>query len=176
MSSTPSKREKMVLSGSYFERKVASLISNSMDCVIYINSKFYSPSLNRGTECDLVVLTQFKLYCIECKHYNGFIAGERFSKEWKFVSSGKLGHIQNPYLLNKMHIRIIRGTFYKKGLKPLDIENIIVVPDKCKIHVEKCNVMHLSDLMIKLDFDRQCLKPIYNLNSLEAYFNGIRMD
>lgn len=167
------KRQKMVASGSYFERKVASMIIMSIDCKILINPKFYSHSLHRGTECDLLVISPSKIYCIECKNYNGFISGNKFDETWNFVSSGKLGHVQNPYLLNNKHIRLIRGTFYNKGLRPLEIENIIVVPDKCNIHVEDCNVVNLSELMKRLSYEFRNGKHLYNIDLLEKYFNDV---
>jgi len=171
----PTKREKMVASGSYFERKVASTIATSIQCKILMNPEFYSNSLNRGTECDLIVISPVRIYCIECKNYKGFIAGDLYEPTWKFVSSGKLGHVQNPYLLNKRHIRLIRGTFYKRNLNPLYIENIIVVPNKCKIHVEGCNVLSLSELITKLVFEYEHYKPIYNVDTVEKYLNEVKL-
>lgn len=171
----PTKREKMVASGRYFEKKVASMITTSINCKILMNPEFYSNSLNRGTECDLIVISPVKIYCIECKNYNGFIAGNMFEETWSFVSSGKLGHVQNPYLLNERHIRLIRGTFYRRGLKPLDIENIIVVPNRCKIHVEGCNVLSLSELMTKIIFEYEHFKPLYNVDVVESYLNEVKL-
>lgn len=168
------KRQKMVASGSYFERKVASLIATNVECKILINIRFYSGSIHRGSECDLLVITPVKIYCIECKNYKGFISGERFAPVWSFVSSRKLGHVKNPYLYNQSHIRLIRGTFYKNGLNPLDIENVIVVPDSCKIHVADCGVVNLSTLVDRIVFECENLKPIYNVKVLEDYFNKVK--
>lgn len=168
------KRQKMVDSGSLFERQVASLLNTSLGCKIIFNPRFYSRELGRGMECDLLVLTPSKIYCVECKHYNGFVSGNKFDETWTFVSSGKLGHVQNPYLLNKRHIRLIRGTFHARSLVPLDITSYIVVPDKCNIHVEGCNVVHLSELLGIITFDNKYNKPMFNVDLLERYFNKVK--
>lgn len=167
------KRQKMVISGKFHERNVALEISNTIPCKIILNFEVYSRDLRRGTEVDIVVITPYKIYCIECKNYKGYIAGNKFDYYWTFASSGKRGRTQNPYLLNRKHIRLLRGCFYNKGLTPLLIENIIVVPDACKIHVEGCNVVNLSSLISLLDLDRRTSTPIYNVNGVYRFLESI---
>lgn len=167
------KRQKMVFSGMFHEKKVATEICNVIDCKVFFNFEVYSRELHRGTEIDLLVVTPYKIYCIECKNYNGYIAGNKFDEYWTFTSSGRRGRTQNPFLLNRKHIRLLNGCFYKRNLKPLNVENFIVVPDICKIHVEGCNVVHLSSLISLLDLDRKTSQNVYNVNSVCEFLNLI---
>lgn len=169
-----SKREKMVLSGKVFERTVASYLYGSVKCSILMNREFHSPRLHKSVECDLIVITPSKIYCVECKNYNGYIAGRMFDKEWRFASSRRIGRVQNPFLLNRKRIRIIRGSFYFRGIKPPEIESIIVVPDKCKIHTEdECNVMTLSSLVDMVIRNDDFYKSVYNINNFENFLTKI---
>ena len=160
------KREKIVLSGKKHERYVALEIANLIPCRFILNYTVFSRELNRGTEIDIVVVTHSKIYCVECKNYNGYIAGNKFDEYWTFASSGKRGRTQNPYLLNRKHIRLLRGCFYNKGLKPLTVENVIVVPDRCKIHVENCNVMNVSSLLSLLTLEYRTSPKVYAIDKV----------
>lgn len=161
----------MVGSGVRFERTVASFIESTIDCSILFNREFLSPRIHKYIECDLIVVTSKKIYCIECKNYKGYIAGDAYDYYWRFSSSGKRGKVQNPYLLNMKRIRAIRGEFYNKGLTPPDIESIIVVPDKCRIHVddEDVIVMNLFSLLEVLRIDTDTLPIKFNVVNLEKF-------
>lgn len=168
-----SKREKMVNSGKRFELTVASNVRLSYDYPILLNREFFDPRLGRGMECDLLIITPFKIYCVECKNYNGYIAGDLFDIQWRFASTGRKGKVQNPYLLNKRRIRLIRGIFYKNGFKPPRIENIIVVPDNCNIHVEYKNVLTLTDFMNIVRLDSAINKSLYKVDNIANFmFNN----
>ena len=165
-----SKREKMVLSGSRFERIVATFVSSSIPCSVLLNKEFMSPRLHRGLECDLIVITSKRIYCVECKNYSGYIAGDMFDYQWRFASSSKIGRVQNPYLLNKKRIRTIRGKFYSRGISPPHIENVIVVPDKCRVHVDSdCNVYNLSAFIESAIMTETLLPDIYNVDNVEKF-------
>lgn len=165
-----SKRDKMVMSGVKFERTVASFINSSFDCSILLNRQFLSPRIHKSIECDLLVITSKKIYCVECKNYKGYIAGDMFEPYWRFASSGKRGNVQNPYLLNKKRIRAIRGGFYRRGLTPPSIESFIVVPDKCHINVELCvNVINIYSLLEIIRIDNSTLPVKFNVPNLERF-------
>lgn len=164
----------MVLSGSRFERIVATYVSSSIPCTVLLNKEFMSPKLHRGVECDLILITSKKIYCVECKNYNGYIAGAMFDTDWRFASSGKIGKVQNPYLLNKKRIRTIRGKFYLHGLIPPEIESVIIVPDKCRIHTSsECNVQNLSSFIETLYSKEAFLPVIYNVDNLEKFLLSV---
>lgn len=164
-----SKREKMVSSGKGFELVVASSIKSVFDYPILLNREFFDYRIGRGMECDLILVTPFKIYCIECKNYNGYIAGDRFDVDWRFASSGRKGKVQNPYLLNKRRIRLIRGLFYNKGYNPPTIENFIIVPDNCQIHSNYKNVLHKRDFLNLLRLDSVTHKYVYKEDQISEF-------
>lgn len=170
------KRMKMVASGKFFERKVASIVNQTIPCKFFLNYEIYSRHLGRGTECDLLVLTSTRVYCVECKNYNGFISARKFKYDWFFASTGRKGRVQNPYLLNRKHVRIMRSAFYERGLNPIEIENVIVVPDGCSINGDDCNIMRLSEFVAKVKFDYESLGKIYNVDSLYKFFKMIKWE
>lgn len=177
--SSSEKREKMVASGTLFERHVSTMIQATVKCRIFVNYEIFSKRLGRATECDLVVVTSNKIYCIECKNYNGYIVGSRFDEKWRFASSGRKGKVQNPFLLNRKHIRLIRGEFYKLGLRPLEIINVIVVPDNCTITGDRCTVndkgglMNLSSLLTMIRMDCQG-QPFYSIQSISMFLSKLQ--
>lgn len=164
-----SKREKMVNSGKRFELTVASTIKSNFSYPILLNRDFFDPRLGRGMECDLIIVSPSKIYCVECKNYSGYIAGDSFDIEWRFASSGRRGRVQNPYLLNKRRIRVIRGKFYERGFKPPRIENIIVVPDRCQIHSNYKNVFTLTQFTSLVSFDSAVNKHVYKVSNISEF-------
>lgn len=166
------KREKMLLSGDKFEFVVATKLLSIFDYPILIKRQFYDARIYRSMECDLIFITPFKIYCIECKHYKGYIAGNKFDKDWILASSGRKNTFQNPYLLNKRRIRVMRGFFYKNNYNPPSIENIIVVPDSCAIHSDYKKVFNVTDFINLVTMDSVTNKSIYKERQLaEFIFN-----
>lgn len=159
---TTNKREKMCLSGASFEIYVKERILSSVTVrtIVKENYEFYSPDLGRGRETDLIVIKPQAVYCIECKNYkprnprkHAFIKGNEYDLEWQFASSGYLGYVENPYMLNKRRIRCIQGSLRQLDYPVLDIKNIVVVPDQCKV-VSDCNsVMNLTTLQTLLSLE-----------------------
>lgn len=163
------KREKMVYSGKKFEIIVASQLSSIFNYPILLNRQFLDRRIGKGMECDLVLVTSFKIYCIECKNYSGYIAGNMFDEKWRFSSSGRKGKVQNPYLLNKRRIRVIRGKFYENNYNPPKIENLIVVPDNCNIHVDYKAVYNLTDFINIVKIDSVTNKDVYRTEKLSEF-------
>ncbi|MGL4950171.1 MAG: nuclease-related domain-containing protein, partial [Anaeroplasmataceae bacterium] len=108
--------------------------------------------INRGTECDLIIITN-KIYCVECKNYSTLIKGNSYGDDWTLISKGKRSKVANPYLSNVKHIRSIKGLLRKSNKTCYNIKNIVVVPDICRIDSDCSNVMHLSELLDTIEMD-----------------------
>lgn len=161
------KRTKMVVSGDTFELIVGEYLKSIYDCEIIYNAEFFCPRIFKGTECDVICITPQKIYCIECKNYSSAICGTDYSLEWVFYSRGKRNSVANPVLGNMRHVRAIRGLFRKNGLVPPSIENIVCVPDTCKIHTTCKEVITIGALISKVHLDSfDSVK--YNLKSMTA--------
>lgn len=159
-------RNKMVYSGKFFEMYVASKLWSEFDYPILLNREFLDNRIGRHRECDLIFVTPFKIYCVECKNYKGYVSGNKFDDKWTFTSSGRKSKSQNPYILNKKRIRTIRSKFYSNNYYPPKIENIIVFPDRCKIHVDINNVYNLSDFITLVRMDSVTMRQIYKSDSI----------
>ena len=167
------KREKMLYSGDLYELYVGDEISRQVNCAIRYNYRFYSPRINRGLECYVIVITSHKIYVIECKNYSSFIAGKRLSPMWTFVSSGKRGFVQNPILLNDRRVRTIKGHLYSELHKSYEVSSFVCVPSKCRINSNCDEVVTLPNLISKITFD-SFNKPKYNLEQVSKDIDKIR--
>ena len=127
------KRHKMVLSGDSFESLVGNTLAEELDCIVKYNLRFFSPRINKGLECDVIVITPFKIYVIECKNYSTSISGKSLSTYWSFISSHKRGFVQNPILLNDRRVRTLKGQLRNKGLDDVEIVSLVCVPASCRI-------------------------------------------
>lgn len=170
-----SKRKQMVLSGNTFEIFVAEYLETKVSCDIKSNYLFYSPRIGRGTECDVLLITDTKIYCIECKNYNRLIDGKWYEPEWYFVSSGKRNYVSNPVLANDRHIRTIKGLLNAEGISDIEIENIVCVPDNCEIRSKCQEVYTLSRLAQKIVMDSYLHKKI-NRKQISETIDKIRYD
>lgn len=168
-----STREKMVYSGISQEIGIANLLrSNGFDYPILLNREFLDPRTGRFRECDLIFITPFKIYCIESKNYNGYIAGKRFDKKWRFASSGRRGEVANPYTSNRTRIRLMRSKFYSVDCYPPYIDSVIVVPDRCKIHCDTGNVYSVSDFISLVKVDSVSMKEKYKVDAVCTFLEN----
>lgn len=161
-----SKRDKMVKSGSKFEETVRFQSKCACVCETRSNFTFYLPRIGRGTECDVIIVTQSSIYCVECKNFNGFISGSEMDLEWVFASSGSKGTVANPVLANNKHIRAIRGLFRKSNMAAPEIKNIVCVPNECRIHTDCKEVMQIKQLTYLLSKENGGENDISSLISI----------
>lgn len=168
-----SRRLEMVKSGESFEEMVATCSISKIKCVVKTNYRFYSPRIYRGTECDVIVITESKIYCVECKNFSGFIMGDSLDIEWVFASSGRMGRVSNPVMSNNKHLRSIRGLIRKVNKELIDIENIVCVPDNCRIKSTCKEVMNLSSFMKLLERDSK-LNRVNDLAKMSKLFDELK--
>lgn len=166
-------RDKMIMSGETFEILVGETVSRVTKSVIKYNYRFYSPRIKRGTECDILLITPAKIYCIECKNYTRRIKGTAKAVKWNFISKGNLAETDNPVLNNMRHIRTIKGLLYSCGNADIEIENIVCVPNRCEIVTDCKEVMTLTELVVKITTDAY-FNDKYNVEQLSSMIDFIR--
>lgn len=170
-------RECLIKSGSRFECIVSSTIHSIFLGELYLNVKFFSPSINRGTECDIIFVTNHAVYCIECKNYRKFISGSYLDLKWSFSSDGRnFKDTINGFIENDKHVRILNGLLRKEGIKDVPIFNLICVPDTCTIKSDCLNVKKLSDLIIEMKYLEEINKKIDFLKVKNAIENVMEVD
>ena len=160
-------------SGDSFEKTVSVYSILTTKCVTKKNYRFYSPRIYRGTETDVIVITKKKIYCVECKNFNGFIRGSRLDVDWVFASSGCKGKVFNPILSNEKHIRTIRGLLRKNNMPVYEIQNIVCVPNGTRIHTECEEVFHLSSFLRILKED-SLLEDKYDVLKVSKEFDRLQ--
>lgn len=146
------KRDKMVISGSSFELFVGEILQSTLGGIVLYNYKVHSPRIHRGTESDIIFISDRGIFCIECKNYRGYIAGSLYEPRWRFGSSGRTAFVSNPVLGNYKHIRSIRGLSRKYNLGINEIHNYVCIPDSCRIHSDCDEVVSLSSLVSKINY------------------------
>lgn len=165
----------MVKSGETFEGTVSVYSLLTVNCIIKNNYRFYSPRIFRGTETDVIIITNSKIYCVECKNFNGYLSGSRLDLEWTFTSSGKKGSVLNPVLSNSKHVRTIRSLLRVSGNPLYDIESVVCVPDGTQIHTECSEVINLSTFMRVLKRDSE-LPTIYNIEDVSRVLDELKWE
>lgn len=154
-------RECLLKSGNRFECIVGSTIHSIFLGELYLNVKFYSPSIKRGTECDIIFVSNHAIYCIECKNYKRFISGSYLDLKWSFSSDGKIfKDTINGFIENDKHVRTLNGLLRKEGIKNVPIFNYICVPNTCTIQSDCSNIKSLSDLIIEMRYLEEINKNI----------------
>lgn len=164
----------MVKSGENFEELVSLYSLSTTKCSIKNNYEFFSPRIGRGTETDVIVITEHRIYCVECKNFNGYLTGSELDLQWVFASSGRKSKVANPVLANYKHIRSIKGLLRKMSFPAYEIENIVCVPNKTKIHTNCSEVMTLGSFLFKLEIDKY-LDKIYDINEVSEIFDAIKV-
>lgn len=112
------------------------------------NIGLHSPYLKRETEIDKLVLSPWGLYCIEAKSFNTSIWGSINDDFWVGVTGRKSTKIYNPVMQNFEHIRCLKKKLKKVTGNYIDIVNLVVVPDSCRIHTDvRDMVLNSSELI-----------------------------
>ena len=68
----------------------------------------YIPNKNTTAEIDLILITEYGIYVIECKNYSGWIFGSQNGRNWTQTLNKKSKYkFYNPILQNNTHIKAL---------------------------------------------------------------------
>lgn len=96
---------------------------------------------NTTHQIDHIVVSEFGIFVIETKQYNGYIVGNEYEKKWK--QNNKF-YINNPIHQNYGHIKALENVLKLEGNKFVPI---VCIPSTAKIQVEsKSHVLHIDEL------------------------------
>lgn len=121
-------------------------------------------------QIDHIVVSEFGIFVIETKQYNGYIVGNEYDKKWK---QNKKFYINNPIHQNYGHVKALE--------KVLKLDNnkfipIVCIPSTANIKVNsKSHVLHIYELNktilsykeTMLDNYNEIYKIIDNLNIVD---------
>lgn len=98
-------------------------------------------SNNTTYQIDHVVVSEFGIFVIETKQYNGYIVGNEYDKKWK--QNNKF-YINNPIHQNYGHVKALENILKLNNNKFI---SIVCIPSTAKIKINsKSYVLHLYEL------------------------------
>lgn len=139
-----------IIKGTKFEVLVSTTLLHSFKSkgVTFLsNLKIYSHYLQRPTEIDRLFITPWKIYSLEAKSYSTGLFGNITDPFWLGLTGRAQTKVYNPVTQNFEHIRSLNNNIRRARRKPFKIENIVVVPDGCRIESDYDKVLTLSQLL-----------------------------
>lgn len=147
------------------------LLYSNNDIKVLTNIKIYAPQLNKLTEIDVLVVTEWAVYSIEAKRVRNRLMGKYSDRYWKTVSGRYQKHIYNPIVQNLMHTRAL-----KSALRKVNSILINVIPLWCKPDGVICDVndfQTVSEIIMRINLDKNKMKHIASVNHTMKYINSI---
>lgn len=117
------------------------------------NKSIWSFALNKKTQIDMILVTEFGIYCIEAKRYRTKIKGSINDKIWFGFSGSYMTRFYNPYFQNVEHIRCLKRELRKQGYVVPQIRNYVCIPNKCDSETDIARVVTLGTLLTRLEID-----------------------
>lgn len=133
------------LSGFTFENEVRKALLS--DGTVLKNIFVESERLERYTEVDVILVTNYKIYCIECKAFRTLLEGKMGDTLWVGKTGKYFTRIFNPYLQNTEHVRCVKRHLRYNGYHMDTIDNYVVVRNGCKIDTDFRNTVTLGELV-----------------------------
>lgn len=125
---------------------------------------------NITCQIDHVVVSEFGIFVIETKQYNGYIVGNEYDKNWK--QNNKF-YINNPIHQNYGHIKALQNVLkldYDKFIPIVCISSTARLKIKSKshvLHIYELNKIILSYKKKIIDNYNEIYKTIVNLNIVD---------
>ncbi len=95
------------------------------DVLININNNYH--------QIDHIVVSQYGIFCIESKQYNGYIKGAKYDKYWiRYIGNKKVYYI-NPIKQNYGHVEALKKLLNLDNSKVI---NIVCIPSNAKLNIE----------------------------------------
>lgn len=127
-------------------------------------------SNNKTYQIDHIVVSEFGIFVIETKQYNGYIVGNEYDKKWK--QNNKF-YINNPIHQNYGHIKSLENVLNLDNNKFIPIvcipstANMKVTSKSHVLHIYELNKTILSYKETILDNYNEIYKVIDNLNIVD---------
>ena len=84
-------------------------------------------------QIDHVIVSQYGIFCIETKQYNGFIIGSKWDKNWKQYFGKNWNYCENPIRQNYGHVKTLCELLNMDESK---IYNIVCIPSGAKLRIK----------------------------------------
>jgi len=138
-------RNSSTVKGARGERRVNAQLKRRLPVDDY--TIFHDVTLDSSqgsTQIDHIVLSQFGVFVIETKNYQGWIFGDAKSKQWTQTIYGKKSRFQNPLRQNYKHIKAVESYF---SLDIRFIHSVVVFVGKSEFKTNlPTNVTNLKGL------------------------------
>ena len=118
-------------------------------------------------QIDHIVVSQFGIFVIETKQYNGSITGNKYDKKWiKKISKNKEKYYENPIRQNYGHVKAICELL---NLDENKVFNIACIPSTAKLKVENDGELtRIYTIIERIKSHNEIVLPNYN-----EYFNSL---
>ena len=84
-------------------------------------------------QIDHVVISQFGIFSIETKQYNGFITGSKYDKQWIRHLGRKKIYYTNPIRQNYGHVKALAELL---NIDESKVFNIVCIPSRAKLKIQ----------------------------------------
>ena len=84
-------------------------------------------------QIDHVVISQYGIFCIETKQYNGYITGSKYDKKWIRYAGKNKYYYENPIRQNYGHVKALSELL---NIEEARIYNIVCIPSNAKLKID----------------------------------------
>lgn len=130
----------------HFGEKIVSSILSGLDNEYKVINNIMLKSGTKTAQIDHVVISNYGVFVIETKNYQGWIFGHENNDFWTQVIYRRKEKLRNPIKQNYWHIKVIEESL--REYKNINFISIIVFTDKASLNVQtRTDVVYASDLI-----------------------------
>lgn len=163
------------LSGTIFEEEVCSSLSYLDFGKLLIPKPLFSKELNKNTQIDAIFITNYCVYSIEIKSAHKLSGNLEDTCWWSSTfNNSKMTCVMNPYAQNMKHILAMKLHLFRKGMKYVPFQNVIVVKDDSIIKSDCNNIYTIQELCRKLveEFRKNSVKT--SIINMDKVYNVLK--
>lgn len=133
---------------------------------LILNDIMIKTSDNKTHQIDHIVVSQYGIFVIETKQYNGYITGSEYDKKWCIKTGKSKLYINNPFHQNYGHIKALEEIL---NLDEDKFISLVCIPSSARLKVNSSNLVRSYSILGKIKSYNQIV-----LNNYEEIFNIIK--
>lgn len=126
-----------------------------------INNVMIKTTDGKTHQIDHIVVSEYGIFVIETKQYNGYIKGNDYDKNWMVKLGSKKYYVNNPVHQNYGHVQSIKEIL---NISDEKLISIVCIPSTAKINVNSKVTVGIGNLLPKIKSYSN--KIIYNVEEL----------
>ena len=150
-----------IIVGLFGEHWVKEELNKLDDNYKIVNNVMIKTSDGNTHQIDHIIVSEYGIFVIETKQYNGYICGNDYDKKWTIIAGRNKYYVNNPVHQNYGHVQSLKEILNVTEDK---IISIVCISSLARLNIKSKVVVSIGNLLTKIESYKR--EVIYDVDGI----------